>query len=1579
MLFLVFQKIRDKLKKVPGKPENVPDRPGTVPVRLVPSGNVPVRRFSPGVNARVPVSNARSGGIPVRRVASVSGFVRSDSRGTQSPVRRVSQGGVPGRVPVRLVPSGNVPVRRFSPGVNARVPVSNARSGGIPVRRVVPGSGAGRVSVRRVPPVASGVRPRVPVSNVQSGRVPPGSVPVRRPVQQQSPYARRVAPGSVPGRVPVRRVPPGSVPVRRPVQQQSPYARRVVPGGGIPARAPVNRPARPVAGRIIPDSGLGISPAKSVSVSGFSVFRDKFGDVFGGVKDKFEDVFGGVSDRFDNFRYVADFLRGYWWAILVVLGVAGLIFVLSYSDIVDVPEAFSEACRFPISVECRDYSVKNDSIELRLENVAGKSMIVKNIKATSDSGTCELAPIQRGLKLKKDGTLSFNLNVTPIVGLSAEGPSGGVNGWNLLADDIMLVRAQGSPTHTPSFVPTAESIQCTVRNEARSYISSVSDRRLRNVLSHYTDLVVGNATDPNPGQNSNLAHLRAAEKASNTKDNIVNAVRTATQDIASQAGSTAPVVSGDNVEEVRQAIDDAVNDFSGSSGTNPIKYQAALYVKDFAYGHDAAELVRTSDEFADEVIAEATRRLNGITEAARDEKDRTINVAGVQKEVRDFAESYANRDSYFAVDFIADAVERASDANEIRKNANDALSTARGDKYAGLQRYYRGHTGMSQVTYRPRYIGIGSQGGPPYVEVSFVNYFPAFSIPSHFSRSRDGPVVSHYHDLIIERLDEYVAELYRTEDANLLDDPNLNNNNPNFNTDLNTGLYRRYSSLTGSLTAGPSNAALDIHNLVRRLTQNSDLTTVIQVAQDETNKVGVGDIYLTPAADFVNARITGSSESAVVSNVESAVRQAISKTTEGARHVADEAERASRAGPTTPVDDPVADIKNYVSQNYPRSHIAHDAAVFIVESNIRGSNADAVADNVERVGREILKAVTLAVGNLSEAAVYENSCSDCSAYCFDFFCEYFDPTKSYDVKLIPWCSQYERYCEKYSDNCVCSRSGGSCSSDADCCGSLACRSGTCEIEVVCGSVGEVCCSGGVCGSGFECVSGMCLVEAVCGSVGEVCCSGGVCGSGFECVSGMCLVEAVCGSVGEVCCSGGVCGSGFECVSGMCLVEAVCGSVGEVCCSGGVCGSGFECRSGVCEVSCGAEDQMCCASGDQCVGDFVCVGSGTGSTCQPCGSGGQVCCSQRTCSEGFDCTGSGTGMCMGDCGSQGQQCCVGGTECGVDLVCVGSGGDGTCQSCGEKDQVCCATGDECSGSGFECVSGTCTEAEECGSEGEVCCSRGDECVSGFECTSGTCRVEEECGSEGEVCCAYDNCALGLECRLDTCVVAVCGGEGEVCCRFNECDSDFECVNSRCGVFDSADGVVQHFSFDTLAPGLNTSVTVTKVGIPFSLIQFTVSEEVVDAEFNVTSRSELPPGVSGSPVGVRPYGYVTVNSEVLSGGVVSPVGVEFSVDKGFFSGVSVDYVRVFEYNQESHAWDRLDEPVHLFEDEDYHHFSVVFDGLVGDFVIALEKFVGCSGFSVVGGGGSYDVELVYSWEDSLEVNHRVAGKLLANSPE
>ena len=668
-------------------------------------------------------------------------------------------------------------------------------------------------------------------------------------------------------------------------------------------------------------------------------------------------------------------------------------------------------------------------------------------------------------------------------------------------------------------------------------------------------------------------------------------------------------------------------------------------------------------------------------------------------------------------------------------------------------------------------------------------------------------------------------------------------------------------------------------------------------------------------------------------------------------------------------------VKAKIEADY-RNHVGYRAAKFVSE-NVRTSGS--FVDDLEAKNSEIFSAVDSAVKAVSDegrlTSVEEPS--ECSRYYSNFYCAHFDPQITADVQRIPECRNYDHYCESFPDNCDCIRSGDSCSSDDDCCGSLACRSGTCEIEVVCGSEGQVCCAGNSCNSGFECVSGTCRVEEVCGSEGLACCS-----------------------------------------------------------RGSACGQGLECKSGTCEVPCGAEDQKCCASGDQCVGDLVCAGSGTGSTCQPCGSGGQVCCGNRTCDEGFDCTGSGTGTCMGNCGSQGQQCCTGTTECGRDLVCEESGEDRTCQSCGEKDQACCATGDECRESGLECVGGVCVEAEACGSEGEVCCSRGDECVSGFECESGVCRVEEDCGSEGQVCCAYDNCASGLECRLGACVVAVCGGEGEVCCsrgdecvsgfecesgvcrveedcgsegqvccaydncasglecrlgacvvavcggegevccRFNECDSEFECLNNRCGVPDNTERVVQGFSFDTLAPGSNTSLVVNESGIPFSLIQFAVSEEVNDVELNVTSRSELPPDVSGSPVGVQPYSYVTISSEDLRNEDVSPVGVEFSVDKSFFSGVSVDYVRVFEYNQVSHAWNKLDDPAYLSEDGDSHYFKVVSDGLVGDFVIALEKFVGCDSFSVAG-VGSYDVELVYSWEDSPAVNHKVVGELSAGS--
>ena len=1077
-----FEKLPVKSKKAQDKFEtSTGSRPGSVPVKKVPSGGVPVRGgsqqppvrrvapVSPGVGVR-PVQQAGRG-VPVRQ-----GYVRS-----QASVGRVSSGGVA----VRSVPQQSQ------------------------VRRVAPVSSGG-VAVRRAPAVKS----RAPLSNVRPGNVPVG----RRP--QQSPV-RRVAPVS-----------PGVVGVR-PVQQ----VRRDVPVRRVPVKSSLSPPA----GRAVQDNGLGIiPPVKKVSGNKFDFFKN----AFGGVRDRFEDVldnFDGVGDVFDSFKEklegvqgVMGFLLVHWWAILVVLGVIG---ILTFSGFVGV-SSLKQECTFSLSVDCLDHSVKEDSIELLLKNVAERNIIVKNIKVRSDtlegfsgsdSGICELSLDQRGRDLKKNQKYLFQLNIRPAVSLSAATPQSGGNDWNLLADSVMLARAQPSG-HTPNLIPTVESVECTARNAARSHISSISDRRVRSVLSHYTDLVVRNTTDQNPEQGFGGSSSRAADNAYRTKESIVNAVLVATLDIYSQARKNVPVPD-DPTEEVLQAIDDAVDDFSGSSGTNPIKYQAALYVKTYSglnRGLNAAKMVSAVDKAADRYIATATDRLNGITEVARGESNRRIDIAGVKREVRDYAEYYSDDEaSYFAADFVADAVEQASDVAEIRETA---IAKSKSINRA-LTGYYLYHAGLSRIFSHPRYIRLSQY---VYEERSFIDYITYLEAPD-----KSGPVILYYHNLIMESVHQYINDTLRPIVG--AEDPNLSSNNPSLNHELNDKVYFYYSDLTSDFTISGKITASSVHNSALRLTIEPTLSSVIQSAKDEAHRVG-NTGFLKNSGNFVNARITGSSESAVISNIEVAVREAIQAVTEGARHVADEAERVYRAGPTTPGGDPVADIKNYVSQNYPSSHIAHDAAVFIVESDISGSDAGVVADNVDRIGGEILTAVTLAVETVSLAA-YERSCLDCSAYCFDSFCEYFDPTISYDVKLIPWCSQYERYCENYPDNCVgCGSSGDTCSSDDGCCGNLVCVSRQCQVASSCGSVGEVCCSGGSCDSGFECVSGTCEVPVVCGSEGQSCCSSGrACVSGFECRSGVCEVPVVCGSEGQSCCSSGrACVSGFECVSGTCEVPDTCG-------------------------------------------------------------------------------------------------------------------------------------------------------------------------------------------------------------------------------------------------------------------------------------------------------------------------------------------------------------------------------------------------------------------------------------------------------
>ena len=111
-----------------------------------------------------------------------------------------------------------------------------------------------------------------------------------------------------------------------------------------------------------------------------------------------------------------EFLMTYGWALLVVLIVIG---VLMYSGFVDTSNLLPEKCTLSISVKCIDYSVKTDSINLHLENVAGKVMIVRNIQVTSEAldgpsdsgpGTCELKSEHKGKLLKKSEKFVFILD-----------------------------------------------------------------------------------------------------------------------------------------------------------------------------------------------------------------------------------------------------------------------------------------------------------------------------------------------------------------------------------------------------------------------------------------------------------------------------------------------------------------------------------------------------------------------------------------------------------------------------------------------------------------------------------------------------------------------------------------------------------------------------------------------------------------------------------------------------------------------------------------------------------------------------------------------------------------------------------------------------------------------------------------------------------------------------------------------------------------------------------------------------------------------------------------------------------------
>ena len=1560
--------------------------------------------------------------------------------------------------------------------------------------------------VRRAAPVSPGVGVRpvqqagrgVPVRTVAKGNVPVRQDYSRSQASVGRVYSGGVAVRSVPQQSQVRRVAPVSPGVGvRPVQQ----ARRVVPVKMVVVRKPSSLPS----GQAVVDDGLGIiPPVKTVSGSKLSVFKN----AFGGVRDKFEDVldnfdgFGdmldSIRDKFEGAQGVMGFLVVHWWAILIVLGVIG---ILAFSGFVGI-SSLKQECTFYLSVDCLDHSVKKDSVEFLIKNVAERNIIVKNIKIRSDalegssgsgSGICELALDQRGRDLKKNQKYLFQLDVRPAVSLSAATPQSGGNDWNLLAESVTLARAQGY--NDPDLTATLASVSCAVNGSASDYLGRFGrNDPFRAPLDHYMGLVTDAvAKDPTPDSGSPAS--RASTRATNKASEIRTVRSNLAFDIEQETSRLIIAGSTNTHQNVRNALRNAPDNFDSDS----LQHKYAVMVRDDSQTQQTGDrIVQISRSNADELIAEVTAGLNKITAAAREESNRAFNPELIKQAAREAAERYAGRDSYFAADFVAKEIEKAGTIQQIRSKANSAYhhhiyqANYQNPRRSSGKLFEYNKIIFSYAAWPYYYKGLG---GGKFLSISYPDYFDRFNKTDFTDGAHRsmGPVVDHYHGLVRDRvIPAYTRELenlensafYRglssSEKADLsrafndpyydsnpifygwsvtspIDDFELNTRNDSMhlqaNDILKDELYDRFWSIVPDVVTGARLAAGAVYEgTIRQIDDPVDAESVKNLAKQAAGSFGNTDSR--HAGQFVSQRIeriTSSDKDVVVSEIEAAVSDALAAVTEGANYVADQARDANSGSSSGQFE---SQIKSYIRSEYPSSHAGYHAALFIANSDLSGTDGPSVAGKVRSAREKITNAVNLAVGNVSGDARYWSSrCpSGCSSYCYDANC------------------YFEEYVLEFPNRCddQCTDGSGSCSYDFECC-SGSCESGSCldPNPVVCGSEGEVCCAGNSCNGNLVCSSGSCQAAVVCGSEGQVCCSGNLCDESLVCSSGTCQAAVICGSEGQVCCTSGtecvsgllcgtsdrcevpvVCGSegqacctsGTECVSGLlcgtsdrCEVPVVCGSEGQACCTSGTeCVSGFECVSGTCQVSCGDEGQQCCTGGSQCTGDLVCADSGTVTTCQQCGSGGQVCCSNRACNENFECTGQGTGTCVGDCGSQGQGCCSGDSECGTDLACVTSGDNRICQSCGQNEQACCTTGDECRASGLECSEGTCVEVEVCGSEDQVCCA-GDTCGSDLECESGTCR-EVECGSEDQVCCSRNRCDSDLECKSGTCREVECGSEDQVCCSRNRCDSDLECESGTCrevecgykdedccsvstcasglvcrlGACKEVDGCgsegnvccrggkcdsdlgcvdnlcempevvvefVQHFSLGTLTPGLNESLTVTEPGIPFSSIQFTVSEEVRDAKLNVTSRSELPAGISGGPAGMQSYGYVTIASEDIGNEGVSGVYVKFSVDKDFFSGFSPSQIRFFEYNQETQAWNKLDDPVHLSEDGENHYFSVVTGGLTGDFAIALEKFVSCAHKNSAEGINRYSIELTYSWEDSPTVNHKVVGELSA----
>jgi hypothetical protein len=279
-----------------------------------------------------------------------------------------------------------------------------------------------------------------------------------------------------------------------------------------------------------------------------------------------------------------------------------------------------------------------------------------------------------------------------------------------------------------------------------------------------------------------------------------------------------------------------------------------------------------------------------------------------------------------------------------------------------------------------------------------------------------------------------------------------------------------------------------------------------------------------------------------------------------------------------------------------------------------------------------------------------------------------------------------------------------------------------DLAHPCGmQVGDPCCKDGqACPGSLSCNPlGFCSDPTQCGQLGNDCC-----GNAPKCLSAtaVCNVDnkcvPPCGANGQMCCT-----TGQDCLMGQCFVDPsgagpdlcqACGSSAEICCPGNVCRMGFNCSGGSC-THCGAMGEVACTTGSACQGMLVPDSNGL---CNPCGgTAGHGCCGAAMCNALNSLT-----------------CDVNDSPplTAPQNVCIpcGSPGGWCCNDPGETKP--CQTGLLCDGT-KKCVSPSPSDMGSpppCGGSGQACCPAMTQCMPTLTCVSSVCTP---CGNSGQPCC------------------------------------------------------------------------------------------------------------------------------------------------------------------------------------------------------------------------------------------------------